>query len=294
MTKNYKIKITEANINNSNTNIFGDWFNNFSNNEDLHINTNPFPYVIIPEFINGDYYNQIKSSFPSTPDENWWKYENPLEVKYALDNLELMDPIIGNVFYSLSHESVIDKFKKIFNIPELEYDPYCHGAGLHMQPRYGRLNMHLDYEIHPLSNKQRRLNIILYLNDDWDPEWNGDTQLWNNTVSECVVKSYPKGNTAIVFVTTEQSWHGVPETILCPYDTYRKTLAFYYVSDLKNDKNVDKRGADENGFRTKAVFVKRPSDPYDERMEKLYAIRPHRLITSEDMKEIWNDWNITL
>jgi len=74
MTKNYKIKITEANINNSNTNIFGDWFNNFSNNEDLHINTNPFPYVIIPDFINADYYNQIKSSFPSTPDENWWKY----------------------------------------------------------------------------------------------------------------------------------------------------------------------------------------------------------------------------
>ena len=75
---------------------------------------------------------------------------------------------------------------------------------------------------------------------------------------------------------------------------YRKTLAFYYVSDLKNDKNVDKKGADENGFRTKDVFVKRPSDPHDERMEKLYAIRPHRLITSEDMKEIWNDWDITL
>jgi Rps23 Pro-64 3,4-dihydroxylase Tpa1-like proline 4-hydroxylase len=294
MTKNYNIKITEENINKCNNNIFGDWFNDFNNNEKMILDTNPFPYIIIPGFINANYYNQIKSSFPSTPDENWWKYENPLEVKYALDNIELMDPIIRNVFYSLSHESVIDKFKNIFNISDLEYDPYCHGAGLHMHPRYGRLNMHLDYEIHPISNKQRRLNIILYLNDYWNPEWNGDTQLWNNTVSECVVKSYPKGNTAIVFVTTEQSWHGVPETILCPHDTYRNTLAFYYVSDLKNDKSIDKKGADENGFRKKAVFVKRPSDPYDERMEKLYAIRPHSLITSEDMKEIWSDWNITL
>jgi Rps23 Pro-64 3,4-dihydroxylase Tpa1-like proline 4-hydroxylase len=294
MSKNYNIKITEKNINNCNTDIFGDWFNNFSNNEKIVLNTTPFPYIIIPEFINTETYSKIKSTFPSKPDEKWWKYENPLEVKYALDNLELMDPVISNVFYSLSHENTIDKFKQIFNIPDLEYDPYCHGAGIHMHPRYGRLNMHLDYEIHPVSNKQRRLNIILYLNDDWNPEWNGDTQLWNSTVSECIVKSYPKGNTAIVFVTTEQSWHGVPETILCPNDTYRKTLAFYYVSDLKNDKNVDKKGADENGFRTKAVFVKRPSDPCDERMEKLYAIRPHRLITSEDMKEIWNDWNITL
>ena len=31
---------------------------------------------------------------------------------------------------------------------------------------YGRLNMHLDYEKHPiLENRQRRLNIIYYLND---------------------------------------------------------------------------------------------------------------------------------
>jgi len=289
MTKNYNIQITEANINNCNANIFGDWFN-----EKIAIESNPFPYVIIPDFINTEYYNKIKSNFPSEPDENWWKYENPLEVKYALDNLELMDGVISNVFYALSHDNTIDKFKKIFNIPDLEYDPHCHGAGLHMHPRYGRLNMHLDYEIHPLSNKQRLLNIILYLNDDWNPDWNGDTQLWNNNVSECIVKSYPKGNSAIVFVTTEQSWHGVPDIILCPQGEYRKTLAFYYVSDLKNNKNINKKGADENGFRTKAVFTKRPSDIYDERMEKLYEIRPHRLITGEDMKEIWNDWNITL
>jgi hypothetical protein len=290
MTKNYSIKITEEHIKNCNSDIFGKWFT--ENN--INLESNPFPHVIIPEFIEPEYYNQMKSKFPSEPNENWWKYENPLEVKYALDNLELMDDVISNVFYSLSHETVIDKFKKIFDIPELEYDPHCHGAGLHMHPRYGRLNIHLDYEIHPISNKQRRLNIIFYLNDDWNPEWNGDTQLWNNTVSECIIKSYPKGNTAIVFVTTEQSWHGVPDIIQCPNGLYRKTLAFYYVSDLKNNKNVNKKGSDELGFRKKAVFVKRPSDIYDERMEKLYEIRPHRLITSEDMKEIWNDWNVTL
>lgn len=290
MTKNYSIKITEEHIKNCNSDIFGKWFT--KNN--INLESNPFPHVIIPEFIEPEYYNQMKSKFPSEPNENWWKYENPLEVKYALDNLEMMDDVISNVFYSLSHETVIDKFKKLFDIPELEYDPHCHGAGLHMHPRYGRLNIHLDYEIHPISNKQRRLNIIFYLNDDWNPEWNGDTQLWNNTVSECIIKSYPKGNTAIVFVTTEQSWHGVPDIIQCPNGLYRKTLAFYYVSDLKNNKNVNKKGSDELGFRKKAVFVKRPSDIYDERMEKLYEIRPHRLITSEDMKEIWNDWNVTL
>jgi len=291
MSKSCNIKITEENIRSSNNDIFGDWFNNI---EKLSLKTAPFDHIIIPDFIKNDYYRELESKIPSTPGETWWKYENPLEVKYALDDLNTMHPAIRNVFYSLSHDNTIDRFKKIFNIPDLEYDPYCHGAGLHMHPRYGRLNMHIDYEIHPISNKQRRLNVILYLNDEWNQEWNGDTQLWDETVSNCVVKSYPKKNTAIIFVTTEQSWHGVPNIILCPNDIYRKTLAFYYVSDIKNEKNVDKLGANENGFRKKAVFVKRPSDPYDERMEALYKIRPHRLITDQDMKNIWSDWNITL
>ena len=291
MSKNCNIKITEENIRSSNNDIFGDWFNNI---DKLSLKTAPFDHIIIPDFINRDYYHEIESKIPSTPEKTWWKYENPVEVKYALDDLNTMHPAIRNVFYSLSHDNTIDRFKKIFNIPDLEYDPYCHGAGLHMHPRYGRLNMHIDYEIHPISNKQRRLNVILYLNDEWNQEWNGDTQLWDETVSNCVVKSYPKKNTAIIFVTTEQSWHGVPNIIMCPNDIYRKTLAFYYVSDIKNEKNIDKLGANENGFRKKAVFVKRPSDPYDERMEALYKIRPHRLITDQDMENIWSDWNITL
>jgi hypothetical protein len=66
-----------------------------------------------------------------------------------------MHPSIQNIFYALSHDKIINKLKNIFNIPNLEYDPYCHGGGLHMHPKYGRLNIHLDYE-----------NIRLQINKD--------------------------------------------------------------------------------------------------------------------------------
>ena len=283
-------KINEININNCNTNIFGDWLNN----TDLKIETNPFDYIIINNFIESDYYNKLQDVLPQKPTNDWWKYENPIEVKYALDKFELMDPAIHNIFYALSHVKIIDKFKSLFNIPNLEFDPYCHGGGLHIHPRYGRLNMHLDYEKHPITNKQRRLNVILYLNDDWNKEWNGDTQLWNKDMTECVVKSYPKANTAIIFVTTEYSWHGLPEIITCPENVYRRTLAYYYVSDLENKHDLKKQGCDTNGYRSKAVFIKQPSDPYDERMEQLYKIRPYRLITKDDMEKIWKEWKINL
>jgi len=271
-------KINNLKIKSCNYDIFGEWINN-----DLKINKNTYDHIIIDNFIDPLYYDKIQKCLPNKPDENWWKYENPLEVKYALDDFELMDPLIQNIFYALSHDKIINKLRNIFNISNLEFDPFCHGGGLHMHPKYGRLNIHLDYEKHPITNKQRRLNIILYLNDMWNNDWNGDTQLFSTDLKECIVKSYPKSNTAIIFITNDNSWHGVPEIIKCPENIYRKTLAYYYVSDFDDNKIC---------YRPKAKFAKLPNQPYDERMEKLNEIRSNRLITKEDLQKIWSDWNI--
>jgi len=279
MSKNIDKKITDENIQNCNINIFGDWINN-----KLKCNTEPISYILIDNFLNNDTYNLISKDYPDKPYKTWWKYENPLEVKYANDNISEYPENTQNLFYALSHHKIITKFQNIFNIPNLEYDPYCHGGGLHMMPKHGRLNIHLDYEIHPITNKKRRLNIVLYMNDEWNESWNGDTQLWDKTMSKCMVKSFPKGNRALIFVTNDNSWHGIPDKIICPKNVFRKTIAFYYVSEnIINDKKLE--------YRTKASFVKRPSDNYDERLEKLFNIRPNRRIEQEDLDNIWPEWN---
>ena len=221
------IKIEDSNVENSNLNIFGNWIENDFNK----VNEYPFKHLTIDNFLDDDTFNYL-SNLIETPDDNWWKYENPIEVKYAFDKIDLMEDRTKNVFYALSHKTVSQKIGEIFDIKNLEYDPYFHGAGLHMHPRHGRLGMHLDYEKHPHCDKQRRVNIILYLNEQWDNSWNGDTQLWSKNMEKCEVSSYPVKNRAIIFETTEKSWHGVPERILCPTNTFRKTLAFYYISDL--------------------------------------------------------------
>jgi Rps23 Pro-64 3,4-dihydroxylase Tpa1-like proline 4-hydroxylase len=284
------VKIKELDIKTCNNTIFGEWLTTDS----LKIETFPYDHIILDDFLKQPYYESVCKVLPEKPSEHWWNYENPLEVKYALDKFEYMDPLLKNVFYALAHETIIKKLRTLFSIPNLEFDPYCHGGGLHMYPQNGRLNMHLDYEKHPITNKQRRLNIILYLNDTWDSSWNGDTQLWDSTMTECKVRSYPKANTAIVFVTTENSWHGVPKIIECPADIYRKSLAYYYVSDIENRADTTKYGCDSTGYRNKAVFVNRPQDLPDSRMSALYKIRPYRLITKEDMKTIWPEWTPAL
>lgn len=78
---------------------------------------------------------------------------------------------------------------------------------------------------------------------------------------------------------------------MCPPEIYRKTLAYYYISPLINKKDETKIGNDGSGFRTKATFIKRPQDKYDEKMEQLYKIRPYKRIEKEDMDRIWPHWN---
>jgi hypothetical protein len=52
----------------------------------------------------------------------------------------------------------------VTRIRGLESDPHLHGGGLHFHPPGSRLEMHLDYSIHPISQKERRVNLIVYMN----------------------------------------------------------------------------------------------------------------------------------
>ena len=284
--------------NKSNLNYFGDWINNIDYykhefNNKLEGLDNKF--VVIDKFLNDNIVNKISDTFPEDyNNKNWFYYENPLEVKYLNSSINTYPEKIKNLYYILSTDYMVNIFSQITDIKDLEYDTTLYGSSIQSMPRYGRLNLHLDYEKHPLlKNKERRLNIILYLNKTWKDEWNGDTELWNTCVAKCVMSQKIKYNSAIIFETNNTSWHGVPKKIMCPDNMSRKTLAYYYISPLtkKSINCKNKYGADENGYRNKASFISRPSDKYKEELERLYKIRPYRRITKKDMEDIWPEWN---
>jgi Rps23 Pro-64 3,4-dihydroxylase Tpa1-like proline 4-hydroxylase len=264
--------------------IFGDWINNIENLKQQFINAEPFEHIVIDEFLNIAYANKLYDLYPSNYD-NWYKYENPIEVKYAYDDINELPKELKNYFYYLSTTTIIDIFREMTNIGDLEYDEYLHGGGLHCHPNNGRLNIHLDYEKHPYSGKERRLNIILFLSKGWKEEWNGCNELWNKNVTKCVKKTLPLFNRAIIFKTNDISWHGLPEKILCPENIYRKSLAYYYVSPLNSFK-------DEADYRKKAQYVKRPEDPYNDNMEQLYKIRANRRINDSDLIKYFPNWKV--
>lgn len=263
---------------------FGEWTKDISTLNTLFLNAEPFEHVVIDNFLESSYAEKISELFPIV-NKDWHEYKNPIEVKYTYDNINELDKDIKNFFYYLSTPELTNIMRGITSISNLEYDEYLHGAGLHKHPRYGRLNIHLDYEKHPISGKERRLNIILFMSNDWDPLWNGANELWDKDVTKCITKTHVKFNRAIIFKTNDISWHGLPEKIMCPDNVFRNSLAYYYVSPLNTQKT-------EESYRKKAKFVKRPKDPFDEQLQKLYDIRPHRRITQEDIDNLIPDWSV--
>ena len=77
----------------------------------------------------------------------------------------------------------------------------------------------------------RRLNILIYLNKNWNDNYGGNLQLWNKEMTKCEKKISPEFNKMVIFSTTDFSYHGNPDKINCPKDNSRKSIAMYYYSN---------------------------------------------------------------
>ena len=263
-------------------NKFGTWTKNIDNLQNQFSNATPFEHIVIDDFLNNDYANKLYDHFPEQFD-NWYTYENPIEVKYSYDNINETEDELKNYFYYLSSNNMIDIFRKLTNIDDLTYDEYLHGAGLHCHPKYGKLNIHLDYEKHPITGKERRLNIILFLSKGWNQKWGGQNELWDKDAKKCITKTDIKFNRAIIFKTNDISWHGLPSPINCPEDHFRKSLAFYYVSPLKSVKK-------EYRNKAKYIITNKNKKIEENKLQELCKIRSNRRITNEDLKIYCPDW----
>ncbi|CAF1550460.1 unnamed protein product [Adineta ricciae] len=261
--------------------MFGSWINNIEKLNEEFANACPFPNVVLQQFFVPEMAEKLYQSFPKvTAEHKWILYNNPIERKYALTDFTNL-PQFNNLFLALQSSEFVSIIKKISGIENLESDPHLHGAGLHQHAPGGKLDMHLDYSIHPITGKERRVNLIIYLTKDWLDEYEGAIELWNSEFTRCEKKIYPSFNNAVLFRTSDVSYHGLPFPIKCPQDNSRKSIAIYYVSDPRS--NTD-------SVRYKAQFRPLPTQPVNDNLKKLYLVREKRIITKEDLETIYPNW----
>jgi hypothetical protein len=147
------------------------------------------------------------------------------------------------MFSFLNSNLILETLSNKLNT-QLLADHGLHGGGWHIHANGGKLNPHLDYSIHPMLKMQRKLNLIIYLCKDWQDEYGGHFGLYapdsDTNRSGNLVKEISVGfNKAVLFDTTQNSWHGLTKQVNCPTNQYRKSLAIYYLTTPP--ENVDTR-----------------------------------------------------
>lgn len=200
----------------------------------------PYPFGVFDNFLETGAAHAAMDAFPGVKDDGWIHYVHVNEKKHGLNKMDLIPADIQEVIKALNSEAFVKALSHLTGIPDLMPDPSLEGGGLHQSKRGGFLNIHADFTVHPHKRHwRRRVNVLVYLNENWKPEYRGELELWTRNMKQCAQKVLPVFNRCAIFNTDADSFHGLPEPIQCPEDMTRKSIALYYFTE--HDKVPAKR-----------------------------------------------------
>lgn len=196
----------------------------------------PFDHCVVDGFFDREVALELSKEFPCYSSSDWHHYSNAIEEKKTLNNWNIFPNKTYMAFNEFFSANMLDTLSKSTGV-ELLPDFGLHGGGWHIHKSGGNLNPHLDYSIHPKLKKQRKLNIIVYLSEELLPEHGGHLGLWHqkseNRHGKLELEIAPVFNRAVIFDTTQNSWHGMSRSLTQPENIYRKSLAVYYLCEPK-------------------------------------------------------------
>ncbi len=227
----------------------------------------PFDHAVIDGFFEDDVADVLADEFLDYNSDEWYFYGNKIENKKALNNWNAFPKATYQAFLTLNSKKITDHLEKLVG-KSIFVDHGLHGGGWHMHGTGGNLNPHLDYSIHPKMGLERKLNIIVYMSKELQPEHGGSLGLWENDEANYapgkLVKTVtPKFNRAVIFDTTQDSWHGMAQPLDVPEGVYRKSLAVYYLCEPSEDSS--RRG--------RALFAPREEQKGDKSVQDLIQAR---------------------
>lgn len=224
----------------------------------------PYPHVVMDDFIDPALLRRIHAEFPDRADRPY--FDRPQErLKYQYDPNTVDSGIVRNLLAELNGEPFLAFLTALTGIDKLISDPYYAGGGLHETMPGGHLSVHADFTVHGGMQVERRLNLLIYLNDGWLPDYGGNLELWDRKMRAAAVSVAPVLGRAVVFNTTLQNFHGQPDPLTCPPDRSRRSIATYYYTALDGDAAIPRN----------TTFQRRPGtiDRADRRTKYAHLVR---------------------
>lgn len=213
----------------------------------------PFPHIVIDNFLPLPFIEEIYSLFPVEKLADDKFYENDYSGLHKRQVLpESCEERIRVIFHFFNSAPFLQFLEGLTTIDSLIGDPYFNGGGFHEIYRGGKLGVHADFRINEQLHLNRRINVLIYLNKNWDADFGGNLEIWDREMKSKVDSVAPLFNRCVIFNTDADSYHGHPDPLNTPNEITRKSIALYYYTASKK--------VYEDTPAHSTMYVARPND----------------------------------
>jgi len=191
----------------------------------------PCKHIVLENFFEEEFANTLHDNFPA--------FETLKVVRKSLNenkredyHFERWHPSFAQLRDSMITKEVSNFMSTLTGIEGLFTNTDSLGQGIHQGGKGSFLDVHIDVNVNVAKKLWRRVNLLVYMNKGWKPEWKGDIEIWNKDMKTMAVKYPPTFNTAVIFLTDADSPHGY-EKINFPEGEYRKSYYAYFFTPME-------------------------------------------------------------
>jgi len=204
----------------------------------------PFPHVVVENFLQEDVCESLLRDFPVFDDKYAIDEHGSVGRKAVVEHVSTISSQYRAFYDYINSAPFLRTMSALTGIADLIADPTLFGGGTHENRDGQGLNVHVDFNIDERRMLHRRVNLLIYLNKEWDESWGGSIELHSDPFSPAAdrVRSFaPLFNRALIFETSEFSWHGFSRIVLPPGKVHlsRKSFSIYlYTKDRPAEEIV--------------------------------------------------------
>ena len=203
----------------------------------------PFPHIVLDDVFRSDVVAPIYDDIPDPDDPAWIRWGggrpedcDPIFAKRGISDVARLPASSRFVLDELTCDRFVDDLCILTGTPGLSVDRTFSGGGLHCSGQGAALRIHADPIRHPHPDQfDQAINLILYVNPEWEAAFGGNLELWSRDCARCEVSIAPMFNRLVIFQADRSTFHGHPSPNTCPPGQYRTSLALYYYARRAQD-----------------------------------------------------------
>lgn len=190
----------------------------------------PYPHLVIDNFLSAEAADRAYQQFPTVQElKTHWKSLN--ENKLEGSDFDSFNPVFGEIDQALKTPEFYKWITDVTGIEEVFITNDSMGSGIHQGTNGSFLDIHIDFNIHHKLDVHRRLNLLIYLQKDWKDEFGGHLEMWDSKMTKCEKKVLPAFNRAVIFETSEISYHGYGKITIPEGVTRKSFFAYFYTKE---------------------------------------------------------------